>query len=252
MYHLYNFWAPKERNEPSLGYFDISEVDGFFDPRAFDRSSVKNIGDGSFAETEEDTERMFISADDKERMMEAAGVRDSLIIELLWCTGFRRSTLANATLEGLDRENDTLEAYSPKDDDPKKRPLSTKALDLLSVYLEMGVRDGIYRGAGTDALLVGPNEPLGGQGINAAVKQAAEDAGIQRTVAEDVNGAERKEITAHTVRHGYAMELLEDGASIHEVRKAMGHTDIETTQIYVDMTEDEVVDRLKEVGPAAE
>jgi integrase/recombinase XerD len=253
VYHVYNCLEPQEEDEPSLGTLNLQDVDDFFDPRGVNTDDITGYGNESLAQQNEGVERLHISDDDKERLIDAAEtVRDKIIIELLWCTGFRRSTLANATLGGLDRDEGTLECYSPKDDDPKTRPLSSKAQDLLSVYLDLGKRDGYYGADTSDALLLGQREPLGGQGINKAVQDAAAKADILTPVGTDVNGNERYEISAHTVRHGYAIKLLEDGVGIHKVRDAMGHHDIGVTQTYVETTEDELQATLRERGPAAE
>jgi integron integrase len=56
--------------------------------------------------------------------------------------------------------------------------------------------------------------------IQAAVKQAAKDAGIL------------KRVTPHTLRHCYATHLLEAGANIRDVQELLGHANVETTMIY--------------------
>ena len=44
-----------------------------------------------------------------------------------------------------------------------------------------------------------------------------------------------KDITPHTIRHSFAVHMLEDGAEIKTVQELLGHTDVASTMMYTQM-----------------
>ena len=77
------------------------------------------------------------------------------------------------------------------------------------------------------------------QGFWKIVKSYATEAGIT------------KEITPHTIRHSFALHLLENGASVKDIQTMMGHADISSTQVYVQLMDDRVRQVYQECHPKA-
>ncbi len=65
------------------------------------------------------------------------------------------------------------------------------------------------------------------QGFWKIIRQYAKESGID------------KNITPHTLRHSFAVHLLQNGADIKTVQELLGHSDISTTQMYYFATENE-------------
>lgn len=46
-----------------------------------------------------------------------------------------------------------------------------------------------------------------------------------------------KKVSIHTLRHSYASHLLESGVSLKAIRKFLGHKSVQTTMVYLHLTE---------------
>ena len=63
------------------------------------------------------------------------------------------------------------------------------------------------------------------EGVHGALRRAKLDAGIKK-----------KGVSVHTLRHSYATHLLEAGVNLRVIQKNLGHANIETTMIYLHLT----------------
>lgn len=82
--------------------------------------------------------------------------------------------------------------------------------------------------------------PISAMGVNYCMKQWAKKAGIE------------KKICFHVSRHTFATSLLTFGADLYTTSKLLGHTKLETTQIYADIVNQKKVDAVNVLGKAFE
>ena len=75
------------------------------------------------------------------------------------------------------------------------------------------------------------------QGFWKMVKRYAREAGITRDIAP------------HTLRHSFAAHLLQNGADIKSVQEMLGHSDISTTQIYLNLGTSKIRDVYMKTHP---
>jgi site-specific recombinase XerD len=68
--------------------------------------------------------------------------------------------------------------------------------------------------------------PMAKSSVQGAFRRAKWDAGVRK-----------KGVSVHTLRHSYATHLLEAGVNLRVIQKNMGHTQLETTMIYLHLTQ---------------
>jgi site-specific recombinase XerD len=111
--------------------------------------------------------------------------------------------------------------------------LSDEARHALQAYLDRRRDDALWVFLRTDRASKRSTGhfPLTPRSIQRLVDHYAKEAGIT------------KRITPHTLRHSYATDLLMNGADIRSVQAMLGHSSIQTTQIYTHVTNP----RLREI-----
>ena len=119
-------------------------------------------------------------------------------------------------------------------------PLGGKAKEALKFYLKEA-RDRLLCGKKGNYLFVNcQGNSMSRQGFWKNLKEYARKAGIE------------EDITPHTFRHSFAAHLVENGADLRDVQEMLGHSDISTTQIYMEMAAGKVRASYKKAHPRAD
>ncbi len=150
---------------------------------------------------------------------EAEGLRDRVMLEVLYATGLRVSELVGLRLEQVNL-NQGLVRISGKGGKERLVPLGEEALDWIQRLLREG-REALL-GAQRCAAVFPTRRGAGmtRQAFWYRIKKYARAAGI------------RRQISPHTLRHAFATHLLDHGADLRVVQMLLGHSDLSTTQIY--------------------
>jgi integrase/recombinase XerD len=149
-------------------------------------------------------------------------LRDRALLELLYATGMRVSEAIALQLDDLDLAATCVFGVG-RDGKKRQLPLPPQALEALSAYLEKG-RDALLHHRLETTLFVNQRgRPLTRQGLWLIIKSYAEAADLGPGV------------TPHTLRHSCAAHRLARGGDLHQVRELLGHANLSTTQVYVDI-----------------
>ena len=157
------------------------------------------------------------------------GCRDKAMLETLYATGIRVSELIDLNVEDVNLNLGVLRCNGSKR--TRTIPLYPGALRILTHYIQ-DIRPAMLADADEKALFVNVSGVrMSRQGFWKILKH------YQATARID------KEITPHTLRHSFAVHLLENGADLGSLQELMGHSDISSTQLYTQMVDH----RLKSV-----
>lgn len=149
------------------------------------------------------------------------GFRDKAMLEVMYATGMRVTELLSLDVDDVNLDLGIIKCNGTK----KSRaiPLYPMALRSLSIYLRE-IRASMILDPAETALFVNVGGArMSRQGFWKILKHYQETAHIE------------KEITPHTLRHSFAVHLLENGADIGSLQELMGHCDISSTQMYTQM-----------------
>lgn len=165
----------------------------------------------------------------------AKGIRDRAMLELLYATGIRVSELIGLTTNDINLKLGYLTCHTKE----KERviPYGSAARKAVEHYLE-GAREQLLDGGDSDLLFLNcSGKSMSRQGFWKVLKSYAASAGIQQ------------DITPHTLRHSFAAHLVQNGADLKSVQEMMGHSDIATTQIYMNMNLHKIRDVYMKAHP---
>lgn len=169
--------------------------------------------------------------------VDSKGYRDKAMLEVMYATGIRVTELIDLDVDDVNLEQGIIKCSGAKK--TRAIPLYPAALKALTVYLR-DVRDGMVLSPDETALFVNiSGVRMSRQGFWKILKH------YQATAHID------KEITPHTLRHSFAVHLLENGADLGSLQEMMGHSDISSTQMYTQLINQKLKSVYEKCHPKA-
>ncbi len=165
------------------------------------------------------------------------GIRDKAMLEFAYATGMRVTEIISLNLDDVNLE----EGYVTCKNGNKQRniPLGKMSLKALKEYIEEA-RDILIKSESEQALFVNINGGrLTRQGFWKIIKYYKEQAHIT------------KDITPHVLRHSFATHLLQNGADIKAIQTMLGHSDISSTQVYMQFQDEGLKSEYRKAHPRA-
>ena len=171
------------------------------------------------------------------KAVDLKGIRDKAMLEFAYATGMRVTEIINLNIEDVNLK----EGYVSCTNANKQRniPLGAISINALKEYIKKA-RPYLIKSEDEKALFVNINgKRLTRQGFWKIVKFYKEQAHID------------KDITPHVLRHSFATHLLQNGADLKAIQVMLGHSDISSTQVYMQFQDEGLKNIYKKAHPRA-
>ena len=174
---------------------------------------------------------------DQPKNVDLKGTRDKAMLEFAYATGMRVTEIISLDIDDIDFKEGFVNCRKAN----KQRiiPLGKMSLKALKEYTDHA-REILLKDDNEKALFVNVNgQRLTRQGFWKIIKYYKEQAHIS------------KDITPHVLRHSFATHLLQNGADLKSIQTMLGHSDISSTQVYMQFQDDGIKDIYKKAHPRA-
>ena len=236
-------YLTEQNKKPSTISRTIASIRAFYQYEVKNKKNIKNPTENIQSPKIEKRTPCILTSEEVELLLEQPkdvdlkGTRDKAMLEFAYATGMRVSEIISLNKENVDLENATVVCKNGN----KQRvvPLGKLSQDALKEYIE-NTRNILVKSDKENALFVNLNgRRLTRQGFWKIIKYYQEQANIT------------KDITPHTLRHSFATHLLQNGADLKSIQMMLGHSDISSTQVYMQFQNGGINDIYKKAHPRA-
>ena len=166
------------------------------------------------------------------------GLRDRLVLELLYATGIRVGELVGLDVDDVDRHRRVVRVLG-KGSKERSVPYGLPAEEAVEAWLRQGRPALAVAGSG-------PALVLGAKG------RRIDPRTVRRLVHEHLGGLpDAPDLGPHGLRHTAATHLLEGGADLRAIQELLGHASLSTTQIYTHVSVERLRAAYRQAHPRA-
>ncbi len=184
----------------------------------------------------------YLTTDEIDSLLSAIGsdtaldIRDKAMLEVLYGTGIKASELLSLHVKDADTDLGYIRVWCTSN--VRIVPIGKSAVKSLNCYLTNS-RPMLTNGESDILFLNSSGLPMSRQGFWKIIKGYAKKAGIE------------KDISPASIRHSFALHLIENGADIASVSEMLGHKDITTTMKYAKQVKSGIREIYNKTHPRA-
>ena len=169
--------------------------------------------------SEKEVEALLAAPDEKTDI----GLRDKTMIETLYSCGLRISELTNLELLNLNLRQGVIRVIG-KGQKERLVPMGDQLIGLLELYISSSRKNLLNKRHSDYLFLSTRGQRMTRQSFWHRIKHYCL-----------ASGFEPDKISPHVLRHAFATHLLNNGADLRVVQLLLGHSDLNTTQIYTEV-----------------
>lgn len=183
--------------------------------------------------TESEIKELYKILEEKENTtpkQEALNYQDRVMIIIYYGCGLRRNEGTNLNIDDINLDTRILHVKKGKNSKQRLIPFNQTSAKILRDWM-YEYRNYLIKDKTESKLFINQwGKPLTGGTLNVR---------LQRIINESENEKlKQKKISLHSLRHSIATHLLSNGMDIQKVQKFLGHSSLETTQIYTHLIEE--------------
>jgi integrase/recombinase XerD len=160
---------------------------------------------------------------------EAINARDKAMLVIYYSCGLRRNEGVHVALDDINFDTRVLHVRKGKNYKERLVPFNKASGKYLEEYI-YGHRPQLTKGKTESSLFIGiTGKAMSGGTLYTRLK-------MLQLLTEDIN-LQQKTIGLHTLRHSIATHLLQAGMSLEKISRFLGHSSLDSTQIYTHLAE---------------
>jgi len=174
----------------------------------------------------------------------AEGIRNMTMLEILYSTGMRISELVSLTVNALERstaDNTIFNCLLINGKGDKERIVILNEVVLIQLQRYLPIREKMVSQYKQSIKWLFPSVTKSGKVTHISRQRFGQ---VLKNIAIE-NGMDHSVISPHKIRHSFASHMLKNGANIRVIQELMGHSSINSTQIYTKVYQDMAVDAVE-------
>ncbi|MET3047439.1 tyrosine-type recombinase/integrase [Flavobacterium covae] len=183
-----------------------------------------------FTNGTEKVERFIFTQSEIKELYKIANLEERTILNIAYGCGLRVQEISDLNKEDIRFTENIIIVQKGKNSKRRLVPISQKISDEIKEYLESLEQK-------TNTIFINNKaRRMQEWGFNARLKQLI----LKTEFGQKLTTEELNKIGIHSLRHSIATHLLENGMKLEKVQKFLGHSHIESTEIYTHITQNQI------------